>query len=167
MREIQIEPLTREALWPFGYYANLMQLDAERIGEPPIEFFRDMLQIPLSSATSSVSVCLVQPRPFVIDRNEYHTSTCEGFMPLDNDIAVHVAPASARGAERDKLKVFYIPQGTMVVIRPGVWHHAPFALNNRPVRVLTVLPERTYANDCVSETWPEAERVSIGGADRR
>ena len=47
------------------------------------------------------------------------------------------------------MQVFRVPMGTMVVLRPGVWHHAPFTVDDDPANVLIVLPERTYANDCL------------------
>ena len=47
-----------------------------------------------------------------------------------------------------------------VSIRPGVWHHAPFALDTDCANVLILLPERIYANDCtVVELAPERQRA--------
>ena len=59
------------------------------------------------------------------------------------------APASSNSdLDLNTVHVFYVPRGTFVALRPGVWHHAPFVVNNPVVHVLIVLPERTYANDC-------------------
>jgi ureidoglycolate lyase len=54
-----------------------------------------------------------------------------------------------------------VPRGTLVVLRPGTWHHAPFAIDDKPANVLIVLPERTYANDAVVVELEPAERIRI------
>ena len=75
---------------------------------------------------------------------------------------MHVAPACQEGEEHwDKLEVFLIPKGTMVVTRPGVWHQAGFPYNCGEVHILCALPERAYVNDCIFKTIPEAERVRV------
>ena len=98
----------------------------------------------------------------LIDAGEYHNNTCEVSMPLNGDALVWVAPAdcSAR-VPTEKIEVFYVPQGTLLNIRPGVWHHAAFALDEKPLDVMIVLPERAYINDCVCLSIPEAEQIAI------
>ncbi|MCK5328144.1 MAG: ureidoglycolate lyase [Candidatus Latescibacteria bacterium] len=59
------------------------------------------------------------------------------------------------------MRVFRIPKGTMVVLRPGVWHHAPFVVNEPVANVLIILPERTYATDCTVVELEEKERIRI------
>jgi ureidoglycolate lyase len=54
-----------------------------------------------------------------------------------------------------------VPKGTMVVLRPGTWHHAPFTLTDEPVNTLIVLPERTYANDCELSELEETDWIRI------
>ena len=49
----------------------------------------------------------------------------------------------------------------MIVIRPGVWHHAPFSVNAQAANVLIILPERTYANDCEVFEIKEEDRIRI------
>jgi hypothetical protein len=51
--------------------------------------------------------------------------------------------------------------GTMVVIRPGVWHHAGFCSSPSPVRFLVILPERTYSYDSVVSRVSEHDRVLL------
>jgi ureidoglycolate lyase len=96
-----------------------------------------------------------------IDTNEFHTSTGEGILPLDNDIFIHVGPATAGEVPFEKIRVFLIPKGTMVVLRPGTWHHAPFTSGNKPANVLIVLPERTYAIDCTVKVSKEADLIEF------
>jgi len=151
MKAVKAEKLAVDKFLPFGFYSNLINPNVEKIGAIPIEFFRDMVQQDLGGASiASFSTCRVEKRDFIIDVTEYHTKTAEGILPLDNDVFIHVGPATVpnTGVPLEKTRVFKVPKGTMVVIRPGVWHHAPFTVDNTPANVLIVLPERTYANDC-------------------
>jgi ureidoglycolate lyase len=164
MRRARIRELTAEAFLPYGTYANLIDPTSEKLGSPPIEFFRDMVQQDFGAARSaSFSACRVEKREMVIDVTEYHTQTAEGILPIDNDILIHVAPATPPDGRVpiDKIVVFRIPRGTMVVIRPGVWHHAPFTVNDTPANVLIVLPERAYANDCEIFPLERKDRIRI------
>jgi ureidoglycolate lyase len=166
MRTIRTEELCAESFLPFGFFAGLTDPDAERIGAPPVEFYRDMVQMDLGGAGSaSFSTCRVEPREPVVTVTEYHTGTGEGILPLDRDILIHVGPATPPGAPvpLDRFRVFQVPKGTMVCLRPGVWHHAPFAVGGGPANVLIALPERTYANDCTVVELAEDEQIRILG----
>jgi ureidoglycolate lyase len=93
---------------------------------------------------------------------EYHTFTGEGILPLDGDIYVHLAPPTPKGViPMDKVEAFFVPKGTLLSIRMGVWHGAPFAAGSEPVNVMCVLPERTYANDGYFHMVPEDEQIKI------
>ncbi len=165
MRKIKVEELSVEGFMPFGTFADMLSPKGEKIGASPITFYRDMLQGDFGNCSSSVSfsVCSIEKRPLVIDVSEYHSCCAEGCMALDNDMLMHVAPAVAAGAPfpADKVRVFRVPRGTMTVIRAGVWHHAPFTPDGKPLNTLVVLPERTYANDCVVKKLGKTEMLQI------
>jgi ureidoglycolate lyase len=164
MRTVKIEDLSVEAFLPFGFYARHLNPSTEKIGAPPVEFFRDMVQQELGNATRvSFSTCRVEKRAPKIDVTEYHSRTGEAILPLDRDVLIHVGPATEGKVEvpLDKLRVFRVPRGTLVVLRPGVWHHAPFTVDGEAANVLIVLPERTYANDCVVVELTEADQLVI------
>jgi ureidoglycolate lyase len=165
-RIVHPEDLEPARFAPFGQYASLTGADGPHLGAAPIVFYRDQLPLETGGKSPTFATCRVEPRDFVIDTMEYHSSTGEGILPLDGDVLVQVAPATATGAPypEDEVRVFRVPRGTMLAIRPGVWHHAPFALGSEAVNVLIVLPERTYANDTrvleLSET--QRARIAIG-----
>jgi len=150
MPRAKIESLTWESFEPYGYFNTMIDPKTERIGTPPVEFYRDILQLDLGLVTkASFSVCRVEKRPEVVDVTEYHNSCGEALLPLDNDILIHVAPATANGVVPcDRVRVFSVPRGTLIVLRPGVWHHAPIVDKGEFANVLIVLPERAYASDC-------------------
>jgi ureidoglycolate lyase len=164
MRTIKVEELSPATFFPFGFYDHFIDPVAAKIGTAPIEFFRDMVQQDLGGASMpSFGVCRVEKRETIIDASEYHSYTGEGILPLDNDICFHVGPATPPGAAPplDEMRVFYAPKGTMIVLRPGVWHHAPFAVDRSPVNCLIVLPQRTYANDCIEVKIQQSDRLRI------
>ena len=163
MNKLKTQEFSIEKFLPFGYYANLIDPDAEKIGTVPIEFFRDMVQQDLGgNSIVSFSICRIAKRDLVIDITEYHV-TGEGILPLDNDTLIHVGPDTPpdAGVPLHKIQVFRVPKGTIVVLRPGVWHHAPFTANDEPANVLVSLPERTYAYDCEILELDEADQIGI------
>ncbi len=161
MRTAEVKRLTREAFRPFGDFAALTGPQGECIGEPPVEFYRDMLPLRLgSSTTASISVCRVTTRPSVIDMTEFHDQTEEGILPLDGDVLIHVAAATPDDKPPiDGMEVFRVPRGTFVVLRRGVWHHAPFSVDKDVVNCLILLPERTYMVDCTVRKLGRAQQV--------
>ncbi len=164
MRTVKVEELSIEKFWPFGQIAQQLNPSTDKIGEAPIEFFRDMAQLELGKTSLAFfSTVRVEKRDYVIDTCEYHSGCGEGILPLDNDVLVHVAPATPPGdpVPLDKMRVFRVPCGTLLVLRPGTWHHAPFTFNDKPANVLIVLPERTYANDAVVVELEPDERIKI------
>jgi ureidoglycolate lyase len=170
MREIRYRPLDAAAFAPYGSFASMIAPDgggraAPRIGEPPIEFFRDVIQSGIGTDTTvSFGVCRVTRRPPVIDASEYHDTSCEALMPIDGDVLVHVAPAAPGDRfPAEQAEVFLVPKGTMVVLRPGVWHHGPFAIRAERVSCLVGLPERLYARDCVGGNVPPADQLRVVG----
>jgi ureidoglycolate lyase len=165
MKELVYRALSIEGFSKYGQYANMINPSAPKIGAEPIEFYRDMAQSGLGAVpVASLSVCRVLKRPFVIDVSEYHNFCCETVLPLDGDVLLHVAPA---GSEKefpfDQAEVFLVPRGTLVVLRPGVWHHAPYAVGCDCVNCLIILAERTYVNDCIVCPLSEDRRVRITG----
>ena len=150
MKTVSVEPLTPENFQEFGGFRDMLNPVSEMLGAPPIEFFPDMIQQALGNCqTVSYSNCRIGPSEPVINVAECHSSTAEMLMPLDADVLMWFAPASLpdAGFPGDKVRAFLVPNGTMVVIKPGAWHHGPFCLGSEPANILVALPERTCAND--------------------
>jgi ureidoglycolate lyase len=164
---VSVEALEHSSFAAFGVYSHFNQPGGVFIGAAPIRFYRDLLPLELGGKNPMLSICRIEPRANVIDVMEYHTMTGEGILPLDGDVLVQLAPATPPGSPfpAAMVRVFHAPQGTMLCIRPGVWHHAPFALGNQPVNILIVLPERTYANDCVAHEIPTDQLLTISHQD--
>jgi ureidoglycolate lyase len=84
-------------------------------------------------------------------------------MPLNGDMLFFVAPATPPNDPFPAagVRVFRVPQYTSLIIRPGVWHHAPFIVGEGTLNVLVTLPERTYANDCYVTHLSVNEQIEI------
>ena len=162
MRSVKIKELTAAAFSGYGSFANMINPDAEKIGEEPIEFYRDMMPLDVGSASPSFSICRVTERPIVVDISEFHNTTEEGILPLDADVLIHVAPATPEGVPPvDQMEIFRVPRGTFVRLRRGVWHHAPFVVDEKEANVLIVLSERIYATDCEVREISTNDQVSV------
>jgi ureidoglycolate hydrolase len=163
MYKVKINELTLENFQKFGSFARMVNPEAVKIGAAPVEFFRDMLGLNLGRDTAaSFSTCRVSKTSLKVTALEFHTFCQEGILPLDGDILIALAPATANGdLPWDRVAAFHIPQGTMLALRPGVWHGGPFADQADSVNVLIVLPERVYANDCQVVAIPADKQSEI------
>ena len=158
-KEVKVKELTAEAFKPYGSFANMLKPTGSKMGG----FHPDMAIMSLGQANEAAfSVTQVQKKENIIDAMECHNRTGEGILPLDGDVLVHVAPASRTDkVPMDQVEVFRVPKGTLLILRPGVWHCAPFAENADVVNVLVVLPERTYANDIYFYLVPKDDQIRI------
>ena len=84
----------------------------------------------------------------VIKSVEYHTTSPEMILPLNDDMIIHVAPASGGTPVPEWTKAFVVPKGTMVKINTAIWHLAPLPVKEDVLHAMIILPECTYANDC-------------------
>ena len=83
------------------------------------------------------------------------------FYPLDDDMIIHVAPASAGAPVPELTRAFIVPKGTMVKINAAIWHLCPLPLNNEVLHAMIILPECTYANDCTVVDFEEKDWFKI------
>ncbi len=162
MKTIKPADLTWEEFFPYGYFAKMQNPGTIHFGSPSVKFYRDIIQLPVFHMTNvSFSICKIEKRDFVIQKIECHSQCYEGILPMDGDVLIHVAHATQNNVHPyDDIKVFLVPQYTMVVLKAGVWHHAPFAINST-VNALIILPERTYANDCIRVDIPDEFQLKI------
>ncbi len=164
MKSIKVRKLSVEAFHKFGSYGTMISPDAEATGpkDATIVFYRDMVQQEIFGANPNYSTLQVKPRPQVIEYGEYHNNTCEVMMPLNGDAIIWAAPADCSDhVPVEKIEAFYVPQGTLLCLRPGVWHHAPYAVGKKALDVLIVLPERAYAKDLICYAIPKADQRKI------
>lgn len=163
MLKKKINELSTDRFSTYGNYTDMLNPKGIKIGQEPIEFFRDMVRLDLGQSNAAAfSLCRLLKRKLVITHSEYHNHTGEMIIPLDGDILMHVGPATPTGEiPVDDIEIFRVPKGTLVSIHPGVWHHAAFAYGSECVNILVALPERTYINDCFVVELPGDKQIEI------
>lgn len=145
----------------YGRYADLLNPGTPYIGADPIRFYRDIMPLG-GNETLSLSVTSVEPMPMVVDTMEFHTATGECFLSLDGDTYICVGPATADPiAEPENMEAFFVPSGTAVYIHPGVWHYAPYPAGDKTIHSLVILPQRTYANDCIKQKLSDGNKLEL------
>lgn len=163
MRKVKPQELTLAAFAKYGRFAAMTNPDGPSVGPAIHEFFRDQIVFSYASAFPvGLSVSHVKNRPMLVDVTEIHRDTGEVMLPLTGDVYCHVGlPSGYDDADYDSFESFRIPKGTAVVIDNGVWHHACFPCGEGDVDVLVLLPERTYANDCIVRSIPADKQFMI------
>lgn len=162
MLSIKVKELTNDMFKPYGRFNNLINPKTNQLGPAPAEWYPDIQNVRLRDNIVSFSICKVLPRPYVVTHTEYHECTEEGILPLDGDILIHVGlPDNPGNCASERFEVFRVPQGTIVSLKPGVWHYSPFTVTDKPVNILIVLPERTYSRDCVVVLLDEGKQLKI------
>jgi len=82
-------------------------------------------------------------------------------LPLDDDMILHVAPASAGKVVTEHAKAFIVPKNTLVKMNAAIWHLAPLPASKEMLTAMIILPECTYANDCTVVDLAEDEQFEI------
>lgn len=155
--KVTIQELSIEAFSKFGTFGSLTDIKSTPLGGDspgPIWFWPDVGGVlnlgPNCACQASFGVCRAAWRELKVELSEFHHNSGEGILPLDDDVYLHLAPPTGNDVlKAETIEVFRVPKGTMVVLKAGVWHHAPFAVEQEAtVNTLIVLPQRTYAVDC-------------------
>ncbi len=148
MRKIKVEKLTKDAFAPYGeYYAMDNPTGYALCGELH-RFFPDRVTTYSSGKLSFSPIMVKKPEKMEIKQAEYHTTTAELILPLNDDMILHVAEPSAGVPIPEYTKAFLVPKNTLVKMNACVWHLAPLPVNENELCAMIVLPECTYINDC-------------------
>lgn len=158
MRKIKAQKLTVEEFGPFGCFASITEPKGHHLGD----FYNDKVLFPVSGnmPIAFSPLILHKPEEMLVTTAEYHNSTGEGIVVMDDDVVIHVAPPS-NAPVPELTKAFIVPKGTVVQLRTGVWHYGCFPINNKEAHVLIVLPERIYMNDCFVVEYCEKDHIEI------
>jgi len=158
MRQIKAEVLTHEGFAPFGQFYPMEQPQGyARCGELH-QFFPDRLTADSNHRVGFSPILVKKPDKMIITQQEYHTTTWEMILPMDDDMILHVAPASAGTPVTHLAKAFLVPKHTLVKMNAAIWHLAPLPASRDQLTAMIILPECTYANDCtVVDLSPEQQ----------
>lgn len=147
---LAVTQLTAKTFAPYGTFGSLTDPQIPPlVNEDRVRYFPDVGGY-LSAPLSMIGACIAEWRPLNIIVSEFHLNAMEGILPITGDIYFPVARPTLPGCQPDGFEVFLVPQGTQLILKPAVWHHAPYsAVEGQPVATQILLPRSTYATDCV------------------
>jgi ureidoglycolate lyase len=161
MKVIQAVPLTKEAFAPFGEYYDMVSPTGYALQGELHSFYPDRISEFYSGRVAFSPMTVKKPSKMTVTQLEYHTTTPEMLFPMNDDMVIHVAPASGGKPVTALTQAFIVPKFTLVKIRTAIWHLAPLPLHEPVLNVVVILPECTYANDCTVVPLGEEEQFEI------
>jgi ureidoglycolate lyase len=161
MKQVKIQALSRDAFAPFGEFYDMVNPDGYALCGAIHKFYPDRLTTTCQGRLAFSPLVVKKPKRMIITQQEYHTTTWEMIMPLDDDMILHCAPASAGAIVTDLAEAFIVPKNTLIKMNAAIWHLAPLPANNDKLTALIILPECTYANDCKVVNLKEDEQFEI------
>ena len=158
MRKIIAQTLDNNSFAPFGTFYSMDTPNGYALRGEIHQFFPDRLTADSQHRVGFSPILVKKPEKMIITQQEYHTTTWEMILPLDDDMILHVAPASAGKPVTEFAQAFIVPKHTLVKMNAAIWHLAPLPANNDQLTAMIILPECTYANDCtVVDLTPEQQ----------
>ena len=154
-------PITRDAFAPFGEFYDMANPDGYALCGAIHKFYPDRLTTSCGGRLAFSPLVVKRPDRMVITEQEYHTTTEELIFPIDDDMILHVAPASGGAIVTDFAEAFLVPKGTLVKLKAAIWHLAPLPATKEQLTALIILPECTYANDCTVVQIPADMQFEI------
>ena len=161
MKTIKVQPLSKEAFAPYVAYYDMANPTGHALCGELHSFFPDRLTAYQGNTVAFSPILVNKPDVMKITQIEYHTTTCEIIMPLNDDMILHVAQPSAGKPITDQTKAFLVPKNTIIKMNACVWHLAPLPANEKQLTAMIVLPECTYMNDCKVVDLKEDEQFII------
>ncbi len=161
MKKIKAMPITHENFAPFGQFYTMDKPEGYALCGELHSFYPDRLTADCNHRVGYSPITVKKPSQMVITQQEYHTTTWEMILPLNDDMILHVAPASAGTPVTDLAKAFIVPKNTIVKMNAAIWHLAPLPASKEELNAIIILPECTYANDCTVVDLKEDEQFEI------
>ena len=161
MKTVKVEALTKEAFAPFGEYYKMDTPTGYPLSGELHRFFPDRLTTCADGLLAFSPLLVKKPDVMHVTQIEYHTTTAEIIMPLNDDMILHVAPPSAGKPLPEYTRAFLVPKNTLIKMMPCVWHLAPLPANVPELAAMIVLPSCTYMNDCTVVDLKEDEQFVI------
>lgn len=165
MRTIKAQPLTPAAFAKYGIFQNLLDdKDLACHSVFPQGFFADLVALDFGGPNlPTVSVCQARKQERnIITALEAHKGTCEGLLPLDDDVVIFVGAAyPGRPFTTAAVEAFYVPQGTFVKLNPYILHGSQFPVHADTAHILCLLPGRTFVNDMQMQLLAEEDQAEV------
>lgn len=161
MNTIKAVPITHEAFAPFGQFYRMDEPKGYALCGELHQFFPDRLTADSNHRVGYSPIVVKKPERMIITQQEYHTTTWEMILPLDDDMILHVAPASGGTPVGHLSQAFIVPKHTLIKMNAAIWHLAPLPATKDHLTAMIILPECTYANDCTVVDLPAEQQFEI------
>jgi len=161
MLKIQARPITHENFAPFGAFYPMAAPEGYALRGAIHQFFPDRLTADSTRRVGCSPILVQKPEKMYITQQEYHNTTWEMILPLNDDMILHCAPASAGTPVGHLSQAFIVPRGTLVKLNTAIWHLAPLPAKEASLTAMIILPECTYALDCTVVDLPEEQQFEI------
>jgi ureidoglycolate hydrolase len=147
---LPIQALTSDAFGPFGEVIAQPVRLADATG-PGWRWWGETALLAADDRPFGVGYLDLQPADLRFDWAERHMRSAEMLIPAGGDCLVYVGPPDfpdepGRLPPLERFQVFRVPQGQGVLLRPGVWHGAPLAID-QPLNVVVLLLQGTGSAD--------------------
>lgn len=161
MHKVHALPITHENFAPFGQFYSMEQPEGYALCGEIHQFFPDRISADSDHRVGYSPIVVKKPQKMLITQQEYHTTTWEMILPLDDDMILHCAPASGGTPVTEHAKAFLVPKHTLVKMNAAIWHLAPLPATKDQLTAMIILPECTYANDCTVVDLPPEQQFEI------
>lgn len=161
MRQVKVQKLTCEAFAPYGRFYEMSAPKGYALCGELHKFYPDRLTADCTHRVGYSPIVVCKPEKMIITQQEYHTTTWEMILPLNDDMILHVAPASAGTPVTELAEAFLVPKNTLIMMNAAIWHLAPLPANADALTAMIILPECTYANDCTVVDLAEEQQFEI------
>jgi ureidoglycolate lyase len=149
-RTLPVNELTDDAFAPFGTVVRMPSRPHDAAG-PGWQWWAETIVLEDDGRPWGVGYLDLEPAsPLRFDWAERHMRSHEAVVPVSGGCLVYVAPPDHPG-EPDRLppfdafRVFHVPAGSGVVMKPAVWHGAPIA--EQPAKAIVLLLQGTGRDD--------------------
>ncbi len=161
---IKAEPLTEEGFAEFGRVVSVPAAEPSARLEG-LEFWADITLFPPVDGPIGVGMARLTKHPFVQNCAERHMRTSEYLHALDGEMIVVVGPPEhpeqpRRLPDLARFRAFRVPAGDGVIMRPGVWHWAPFAVSG-PTRMVVLFRAGTSGDDAAVVDFPAGSALEV------
>ena len=164
MRDLQAEPLTREAFAPFG---DVIQVDdaveAFPINGGTTTRYHDQCRVEILGQDARPAISLFRSQPYTfpiaLELLERHPQGSQAFMPVAGERFVIVVAPPGETIHAAQIRAFITDGSQGVNYRAGVWHHPMLALDR--IGDFLVVDRTGAGNNCDERDPPEPITVVI------
>ncbi len=146
---VTIRDLSPDSFAPYGTVIQ-QPAEAAEAGGDGWQWWSRTAVIPQTDQPYAVGYLSLKPGPHQFDWVECHLRSPEVIIPLGHDCLIYVGTPAVE-PDWDSIEVFRVRLGQAVVLREGVWHGAPLAVD-QSLNALVLLQHGTGQRDVYKAT---------------